>query len=346
MSEVQYTITNKALNNIVKIESYKFLAEPQTGYPLRNRLIQRTKSLSIFHLAHMHSLQITLKDAEKVAEGKRLEGNDPRYFMLYNFRNVLDYNRSTVGDENYLIDANLLMHLNKVVLSDWRETWDVRWRSNEDAMDDKVENWFDLHDTTLTDEQIEQGVYAVAEWYAANLTRLHPLVLYCVVIYDLVRLAPLAAGNKLTLLALADYMLARFGYSEKSGLSLTRLMDKYEQEFYEAWQIATKTNDITIWLERFTSALAKELQENKAEIDLMVSEEEKSSSKPFLDLNRRQLKVLRYLQTIPTVKREDYCQMMEVSTMTAFRDLNDLVSKKLIKIEGRGRGTKYMLATR
>jgi hypothetical protein len=31
--------------------------------------------------------------------------------------------------------------------------------------------------------------------------------------------------------------------------------------------------------------------------------------------------------------------------MTAFRDLKDLVRKKLIKLDGKGRGTKYKLAS-
>ena len=74
-------------------------------------------------------------------------------------------------------------------------------------------------------------------------------------------------------------------------------------------------------------------------------EDERAKKQPFLDLNPRQLKVLRYLQNVPYIKREDYCHMMDVSTMTAFRDVNDLVRKKLLKVEGQGRGTKYRLST-
>jgi hypothetical protein len=39
-------------------------------------------------------------------------------------------------------------------------------------------------------------------------------------------------------------------------------------------------------------------------------EETNTNSQPLLDLNKRQLKILRYLQTIPTVKREEYCQCL------------------------------------
>lgn len=346
MKEVQYNITHKVLNSIVRVETGKLMQEQQPNYAVRNKLGHKVKSLSIFHLGHMFGLQLTLKDAEKIVDGKRLEAQDPKLNLLYNFRNVLEYNRSSVGDENYAIDSNLLMHLNKIVLTDWRETWDVRWRSDEDQPDEKTENWFDLHNEEITAEQVEANVYELCDWYSSNLTRLNPLVLIAVFVFRLIEIAPFAVGNKLTTLAVIDYLLYRFGYTEKTFLAPVRTVDTYEQEFYEAWQIGVKTGDITIWVERFVAAVAKDIQDTKAEVDQFLAEEEKSTNKPFLDLNRRQLKILRYLQTIPTVKREDYCQMMDVSTMTAFRDLNDLVSKKLIKIEGRGRGTKYILATR
>jgi predicted HTH transcriptional regulator len=103
----------------------------------------------------------------------------------------------------------------------------------------------------------------------------------------------------------------------------------------------------SLWIERFVKSMARDVEEQKNEIDKQMAEEqEKNAKQPFLDLNKRQLKILKYLQTIPTVKREDYCAMMDVSTMTAYRDLDDLVNKKLIKVEGRGRGTKYMLVSR
>lgn len=347
MEEANYSISHRLLNNIVKIESAKIELEHNLpNYTVRSKLASRVKALNLFHLGHCLGINITLKDAEKLAEGRKLETNDTKINVLNNFRNVLEYNRAGVGEVASEIDFNLLMHLNKIVLTDWRESWDVRFRVEGENVDNSLDNWQELRDTNLTTDQIEPALRELFDWYTANVTRLNGILLIGIMVFRLLEIMPFAAGNKLTILALVDHLMHKMGYSDKTFLPVIRNFDVHEQDYYEAWHVGKKNYDLSIWLEKFASAIAKDIQENKADVDHFLAEEEKGSKQPFLDLNKRQLKILRYLQTIPTVKREDYCQMMEVSTMTAFRDLNDLVHKKLIKIEGQGRGTKYILATR
>ena len=74
--------------------------------------------------------------------------------------------------------------------------------------------------------------------------------------------------------------------------------------------------------------------------------EGESKKQPFLNLNKRQLKILKYLQKISQIKREEYVEIMEVSTMTAYRDLDELVKKGLLKVSGQGRSTRYILASK
>jgi Fic family protein len=172
------------------------------------------------------------------------------------------------------------------------------------------------------------------------------------------RISPLMVLNKITIIALTDYLLYKNNYLQSTFIPISRNFDIYEDEYIEAWNssIQGKLNpetgevheleDLTLWLERFTRNLSHDILEVREIFNRKIGDDQKSIKQPFLDLNKRQLKILRYLQTIPTVKREDYIQMMDVSTMTAFRDLNQLVKKKLLKIEGKGRGTKYMLSSR
>lgn len=347
MEESKYTLSNRLLNSVVKLEVTKAELEHNSpNYTVRGKLQNRVKALNIFHLSHSLGMNISLKDAEKIAEGRKLEDKSEKLYVLNNFRNVLEFNRATVTEAPSAVDFNLLMHLNKIVLTDWRETWDARFRGEGEMADSALDNWLDLRDTELTEQQIEPALRELFDWFAANQTRLNGIILIGILLYRLIEIMPFASGNKLTILALSDHLLHKFGYADKTFLPVLRNFDVHEQEYYEAWQYAKRNLDLTLWLERFAGNLAKDVQENKAEVDTFLAEEEKTSKQPFLDLNKRQLKILRYLQTIPTVKREEYCQMMEVSTMTAFRDLNDLVRKKLIKLEGQGRGTKYLLATR
>jgi Fic family protein len=140
--------------------------------------------------------------------------------------------------------------------------------------------------------------------------------------------------------------LYKYGYLTQTFLPIVRELDQHNQENIKIWQKCIEDQDSSNWLERFILNLNAAVKEDKDKILGLVNTSKNTSKQPFLDLNRRQLKILRYLQTIPTVKREDYVQMMDVSTMTAFRDLTDLVEKKLLRVEGRGRGTKYLLLNR
>jgi hypothetical protein len=342
-----YKLTDRLINHLVKLETDRTIVSSQmTPTPVKARMEKRNKTLNLFHLAHMLDVPITLKEAEKLAEGKKLATDDKKSIILNNFRNILEFNRSSVAESYADIDLNLLNHLNKLLLTDWREPWEAKIRIGDENIDGDFDNWVGLRDQSLNTANLQSELLAGLEWYKANQSLVFVLIRIGVLLQRFIRLAPFSYGNKLTAIALADYLLYRAGYTGRSFLPIMRSFDVNGEDYIEALVMAGEINDVTIWIERFVRNLAVDMADVREEYFNLVAEQEKSTKQPFLDLNKRQLKILRYLQTIPTVRREDYCQMMEVSTMTAFRDLTDLVTKKLIKIEGQGRGTKYMLYNR
>jgi|GEM_PF-1176928 len=359
MYEPKYTLSHTILNNLIKLETEKSLIENQI---LPDNVIiymkNRAKSLNLLHLGHLIGVNLTLKDAEKLADGKRIETEDARGMILNNYRNILEFIRSSVAESYADIDLNILIHLNKIMLTDWRESWEAKFRIGGESIDNIYENWLDIRDKNIDPIVIQDEINYLITWYKTNSAKIHPLIRIAIFLYRLLRIAPFVVLNKITLIAITDYLLYKNGYIHKTFIPTTRNFDIYEDEYLEAWTYAIQgklnsntqeVNDldnITLWIERFIRNISNDIQEIRGVINTKLHEETRISKQPFLDLNKRQLKILRYLQTIPTLKREDYVQMMDVSTMTAFRDLNSLVKKKLIRVEGRGRGTKYMLKIR
>lgn len=347
MYEPKYHISDRMLLDLVKLEQDKVQLENiELSSQTRKTLDLKSKSVNMFHMAHLIGVELTIKDAEKAVEGKRITTNDARGTIMNNFRNCMDFVRSNVTDNYVDIDLNLLLHFNKIILTDWKEVWEAKFRSGNEAPDPSLDNWVQLRDESLQGFAFEERLNEVFNWYKNSISRVHPLIRTAVFIYGLMRIAPFLHCNELTIIALSDYLLQKNGFVHKTFLPIVREFDLHESENIELWKLTRdKDGDLTMWLERFFQNLGQGVNEDRERI-LEITKSEKTSKQPFLDLNRRQLKILRYLQTIPTVKREDYVQMMEVSTMTAFRDLNDLVEKKLIRIEGKGRGTKYILVNR
>lgn len=343
MYEPKYNLTHTILNNILKFEILKTRIEClDISEDTRAEMKKRTKSTNLLHLGHLVGVNLTIKDAEKIAEGKRLETEDARGLLLTNFRNVLEFVRSNVVDTYSDVDLNVLLHINKLMITTWKESWEAKFRTSTDKLDISYDNWGEYYDSTLNTAAIQDEIVDLLNWYKTNSTKIHPIIRTAIVIRRLLEIYPFVYLNKLTIVAITDYLLYKAEYISKVSFPITRNFDLYETDYMEAW----KADDMTFWIEKFTSNLSNDILEIRETLNEKLVIEEKSVKQPFLDLNKRQLKILRYLQTIPTVKREDYIQMMEVSTMTAYRDLNELVKKKLLRIEGIGRGTKYKLANR
>jgi hypothetical protein len=308
--------------------------------------MKKSKSVNMFHLAHMIGVDLTIKDAEKAIEGKKISTNDARGIVLNNFRSAMEFVRSDVTETHLELDINLLLHLNKIMLTEWKEVWEAKLRIDSNDVDTSIDNWIQLRNKEITMFELEGKVGEVIFWFKTNQGRIHPLIRLAVLIYELIRIAPFSHLNQITIITLVDLLLFKNGYLAQTFLPIVRELDMHNQENVSLWEKIAAENDYTNWIERFIQNLNASIKEDREKILGLVSSSKGNNKQPFLDLNRRQLKILRYLQTIPTVKREDYVQMMDVSTMTAFRDLTDLVEKKLLKVDGRGRGTKYLLVNR
>jgi len=347
MYKPKYTISDNLLLNIVEFElSKKAIEDVDYDSTTKKTLATKGKAINLFHLSHMIGVELTIKDAEKAVEGKKLVTNDARGTILNNFRSVMEFIRSTVTESYVDLDINVMLHINKIILTNWKETWESKIRTDADLVDPALDTWLKTSNISLNMAQREDKLNEVIYWYKASVNKIHPLIKIAVLIYEMVQIAPFVCCNQLTIMALTDFLFQKNGYLENSFLTVIREFDLHNEENIGIWEVIKKSDDLTGWIERFILNLAHGTTGEKNRISndsLMIKSPTKQ---PFLDLNRRQLKILRYLQTIPTVKREDYVQMMDVSTMTAFRDMVDLVHKKIIKVEGRGRGTKYILASR
>ena len=62
-----------------------------------------------------------------------------------------------------------------------------------------------------------------------------------------------------------------------------------------------------------------------------------------LELNERQKKAIEYLKINKNITRKIYIEINNISPRQANKDLNDLLEKRLIRKQGRGRAISYIL---
>lgn len=335
------------LNNIVKFETErKGIEDLRIEDMVENRLRILANGYDIFHLGNLFGVNTTLKIARKVASGKTLSLGDYRGTYLTNYRNAIEYILSTQSSY-FPVQGNIMIHLNKILIKNIAEEWDAKYRTSGEEIDARDDNWVIVRNQNIPSVEVQSLSLEAMEWYLSQQTRINPLISIPIVLYRLVRISPFVTANKLTILAVAKLLFFKSNYLVNGYLPVVKSFDVYEEEYIEAWkQAADEGDDMTLWIERFIRNMANEMTELRGRIDKVVEDHKEKNKQPFLNLNRRQLKILRYLQNIPQVKREEYVEMMDVSTMTAYRDLTELTKKGLVKVEGEGRGTRYMLTTR
>jgi DeoR/GlpR family transcriptional regulator of sugar metabolism len=61
------------------------------------------------------------------------------------------------------------------------------------------------------------------------------------------------------------------------------------------------------------------------------------------ELNSRQIKIVDYLETNRRASRQELTDIIGVSFMTIYRDLQELMDKKYVEQKGKGRGTYYRI---
>ncbi len=348
MKPINYQLTNQMVNLIAEIERedtanrYK----PLTG-DIRKELLENNMVRSIMHFGQILGLNITHKEAINLCNAKQPESEDIKWILLRNLRQSLEYIRSTMKSSYNDVNLELLLHLNRILVQDWKDQWSAKVRTTLQP-NIEFEQWINMMDETVEIHEVEQELEKTFDWYKNNITRIHPLIRIPVMIYRIVRLAPFNSLNQLLTISLADLLIQKYGYTEHSFVSSPKIFNTNSEAFMKSWQeaVATPTGNITTWIETFLTHIKAEISLGAAEIDSALARAESKKDKPFLNLNKRQLRILRYLQTIPSLKREDYVQMFEISSMTAFRDLKGLLDAKLLKTEGEGRATRYKLSTK
>lgn len=86
-------------------------------------------------------------------------------------------------------------------------------------------------------------------------------------------------------------------------------------------------------IEELAGGVAITLYKNKTNPEFLAT----------LPLNERQLKALEYLKKEPFITNGIYRDLYDITERTALRDLTELVRLQILKKEGVGKGTKYVL---
>jgi Fic family protein len=166
-----------------------------------------------------------------------------------------------------------------------------------------------------------------------------------------VTIHPFDDGNGRLARAIMDMFLARSDGSKIRFYSMSNQIFKENKRYNEIIEKTQKgTNDITEYLEWFLGCFKRALLSSEKNLEIILDKSRFWDKYRFIPANDRQRLIINYLydnydKEIGFLRTSVYAKHAKCSTDTALRDLQDLVSKGMLKVEDSGKKTNYLIVS-
>lgn len=147
--------------------------------------------------------------------------------------------------------------------------------------------------------------------------------------YVLNGLAPFRHRCGQTINAIDSFLFYIKGIDSNQYLNLTEELYRNKQ-LYES----LLEGELTTWLEFFTEAVSKAMDQLRKEVISLESD---------FDLSEKEIMILEYLEENGCIQNRHVQELLDISSKTAHSYLDRLLEKEIIRREGKGRSIHYRL---
>lgn len=156
---------------------------------------------------------------------------------------------------------------------------------------------------------------------------------------------PFEDGNGRIARAISDMLLTRSEEGLPKFYSMSSGIQKERKQYYEILEFSQKADlDITRWISWYLDCLGRSIQFAEETVELVLKKSAFWRKHSGVSLNERQIKVLKWALegTKDPLTSSKYAKLTHSSQDTASRDIQDLISKGILKKESAGgRSTHY-----
>jgi Fic family protein len=187
-------------------------------------------------------------------------------------------------------------------------------------------------------------------WLREN-ESLDPIIKAAIAHAHLIAIHPFVDGNGRTARLLATLVLQKQGYGFRKLLSLDVYYQGYRDRYIKALSQSlgpkfSPDYDLTPWLQFFTLSIilqASRLETKLTDWRMWVEKAHKGMADS--GLSDRQIDGLIYAMNVGYITRKDYMEIVNVSPLTATRDLAFIVKKGLLIPQGVARNKRYLFGS-
>lgn len=193
--------------------------------------------------------------------------------------------------------------------------------------------------------KVPSEMHTFLDWFEQE-QNLDPVLKASIAHLWFVIIHPFDDGNGRITRAITDLQLARADQSKKRFYSMSAQIQAERNKYYDILERTQKSDlNVTDWLAWFLDCLLRSMDQTDETISKTLVRARFWENNRELELNIRQQKIISMLLNdfFGKLQVSKYATITKTSADTALRDLQDLVKKGVLEIEGSGRGTSYRL---
>lgn len=344
MYKPNFTITNKILNHIAEVSASR---EIILNAPLLPKWEVKLRKEAILKMAH-HSTSIegnrlTLDEVGRLLGGEDIAAWEKDKKEVLGYVKVLEY-IDDIGEKGVdKITEKIILEIHKLNTHGILKKSEAGHYRKVQVAVVNGSGRVTFHPPKTS--QVPSLMKGFVAWLnSKKVKELSPVLASGIVHYEFVRIHPFVDGNGRTARALATLILYLRGFDTKRFFALDDYYNENRGRYYAALQtVDPVTIDITQWLEYYSEGVAVSMGKVKQAILDLSLDRRLKDQKGQIYLDDRQMEILKYLQTNPRITSGVIQEMFGLSRGGVNIILKPLLDHELIRKEGKGKATHYML---
>ena len=204
-----------------------------------------------------------------------------------------------------------------------------------------------IHFEAPAPERVSQEMKLFLDWLN-NENQLDLVLKAAIAHFWFVTIHPFDDGNGRLARAMMDMFLAKSEGSSIRFYSISNQIFKEHKHYNDIIEKTQKgTTDLTFYLEWFLDCFKRALQSSEKHLEIILDKAHFWDKHQLVSINDRQRLIINYLydnyEVGGLLRTSTYANLAKCSTDTALRDLQDLVTKKMLKAEDSGKKTNYIV---
>ena len=351
MFQPKYNISPKILSNIGEITEIKAIVERSRVLPLNEAQLRRQAILRMAHTStSIEGNKLAQFEVGKVLEGKTVRASQKDILEVENYYKalkLLDDFSKTKGP----ITKDEILAYHKVVINGLVEKEKVgKFRpSDVYVLDDLGDGREMLRFKAPSARVVPRLINELLVWLAKSKKEdIHPIIKAGILHLQFVTIHPFTDGNGRLARLLTQLQLYRDSWDFRKIIVLEDYYNKDRMSYYNADNRAQgksykKSMDFSSWLEYFTYGFLIEARKALEQIQSIgYGKVSKKSEQIFLD--KDEIQIMDFLTTTGRVTSDDVTDILKLTKRSAQLKLKKLVGSKLIKAQGSGPSTYYILS--